>query len=97
MNWLCFVLALIAFATGLYAAYLWLLSSRVPITRQWEAQSPIEDTDSFALAHLFGLKESVIKSSGLNAKAAWWTAIAVVAGSVGTLISIVKDLPIWKN
>lgn len=97
MDWLCLGLTVTAFATGLYAAQLWWQASRIPVVRKWEANSPVEDTDSYTLAHLFGLIDAVDTSSKLNATAAKWTAIAVCTGSVGTLISILKELPVWKG
>src|SRR3546814_5271207 len=73
------VLAVLAFATGLRAAYLWYRASRVHVMPMWDNEGFIEPVDPvMAQSHwTVATQQTISKSGELNQRGAIWTAAAV--------------------
>lgn len=89
MDHLGLVLAMLAAASGLLAAFYWLRASKVQIIPMWEVNGRIEPVTlgSANTEWIVGLLETSAKSNGLNAIAARWTAVSVVLGGASSLAS----------
>ncbi len=78
------VLALLALATGLQAAWLWFKSSKVEINPAWELDIR-GDINKNIMGWVTGLMQTFTRSSKLNAKAAIWTAASVFLSAVSAV------------
>lgn len=86
--------AIATFVVGLYAARLWFRASKIPIRATWEiGENGTEGTEpgeheASQDGWLWGTIDSIVKSSELNKRAAWWTGVAIILGTVSNLISV---------
>lgn len=71
--------------SGLGAAFYWRRASLVPIVPAWGDFEPLE-TDDKAIGWALGSLEAFTASSGLNAKAANWTALSVVLSTASCFV-----------
>lgn len=84
IKWVSVGLAVAAAVCGLIAARYWLRASKVPIRPTWDTEPGEQDA-----AHqgwTFGMLQTSIDSANLNAKAARWTAAAVVLSVASVLV-----------
>ncbi|WP_217568776.1 hypothetical protein [Mesorhizobium sp. GbtcB19] len=75
-----FVLAVVAAATGLFAAWKWYKASKVEITPLWQQLGVIEPPGGDPNGWVIGILQASQKSAELNKTAAAWTAISVCLG-----------------
>lgn len=82
------VLAVLAFLTGLRAAYLWYRASRVHVMPMWDNEGFIEPVDPvMAQSHwTVATQQTISKSGELNQRGAMWTAAAVFLSTASTLV-----------
>ncbi|HEX7362296.1 MAG TPA: hypothetical protein VF283_17530 [Bryobacteraceae bacterium] len=81
-------LTVCAFIAGLYAARLWLMASKIGPEPGW-AVEPADEMLS-QMGWVSALIEASVKSGELNRRAAKWTAVAVL---LGTISSVLSNLP----
>lgn len=80
------VFSLLGAIAGLVAAWYWFKASRVSFELDdFESVDPDIAQNDWIATILTGVTES----SDLNAKAARWTAVAVVLGAIATILSVV--------
>jgi len=83
------IITLAASGTGLWAAWLWYLSSKVEIVPTWVKCGRIEppgDPVGSSTGWTAGILEASSKAAGYNKQAALWTAGSVLLGVVGSWI-----------
>lgn len=81
-------LAVLAFITGLRAAYLWYRASRVHVMPMWDNNGRIEPVDPVRSAAEWNIatQQTISKSGELNQRGAIWTAAAVALSTASTLL-----------
>ena len=94
----CITLAVAAFAVGMRAARIWYLTSTIQPDPEWPREpvmglpfEPVEPTLSqqgWTVAILVALSKSAV----LNARAAKWTAWAVVLGSLSAVLGALGSM-----
>jgi len=93
---LSIILAILALFSGLYAAYLWDLSTKVDHMQGWNDSIVTGDAtedrevmkawfNTFAV-WIDKLSKAIRESGGINSRAARWTAISVVLGGFSSLL-----------
>ena len=89
MKTLSVVLAVLAFASGLWAAYLWHQASRVQVIPFQEYEGRIEPVDPHQsqAEWIIALIDTAIQAGDLNRRAAKWTALAVALSTASALLS----------
>jgi|SRR5208337_832137 len=88
LSTLSIVFAVIGLYAGLYAAYLWLKSSKVkPVP---SPQIGTMEADLAQMEWLCAMMKANQEAAELNGKAAGWTALAVVSAAISNFTSIVK-------
>ena len=84
---LCSILfALMGFATGSRAAFLWWKSSRIPDDPEIAPDDPVYGT----MAQAEATKVAFKKAGKLNAKAAAWTAASVLANTLAAVAGAIS-------
>jgi hypothetical protein len=80
-------LALIGLGTGLRAASLWYQSTKVEVVPSWASWGVIEPTDpnQATIGWIIGQWEADKEAAGLNARAAKWTAAAVILSGLASV------------
>lgn len=79
------MLGLCALVSGVYAAWLWWRASKVVVVPAWALDIEV-DPDRNIMGWVVGQMTAFKRAGDLNAKAALWTAIAVLSGSLGSLL-----------
>jgi hypothetical protein len=87
MKGITFILALISFVSGLFAAYHWYLAIRVGISSAWEMDI-LGDRDKNVMSRVTGNMIAFTKSGKLNTRAAWLTAISVACGTIANFLAL---------
>lgn len=89
MKWISVSLAFAGAVTGLFAAWYWYRSSKVPIQPSW----PIEPGDAqlSQTGWVAGTMNAFTKAAKLNANAACLTAVSVVLFAASTLVGSWAD------
>jgi hypothetical protein len=89
------VLAVAGLIVGLRAAYFWLKASEVPIDPGWNSgepgdMRPVQPADFEGMGILSGWNSATMTafsaSSALNARAAKWTAAAVILAGISSVV-----------
>lgn len=88
MKYAAIALAVCAFLTGLRAARLWYLASKVHVMPFWSDGQSIEPVDPVMSAAHWNVatQQTISKSGELNQRGAMWTAAAVVLSTASTLV-----------
>jgi len=81
------VLTCAGLGTGLRAAYLWLESAKIEVIPVWGHSEPAETAASM-MGWIAGQLNANTEVAKLNARAARWTAAAVMLSGVGGLLGI---------
>ena len=93
MKWVSLAAVLGSLGAGLWAAWLWYLSSRVRADPNWQRDYvtgiPIQPADPMLtqMSWTDALLRASKEAADLNARAAFWTAITVVLGTLAGLAS----------
>lgn len=89
------VLALVTAGVGLYAALLWLRSSKIVVIPTYARYGGVEQAGEggqAAMDWIDGVLQANQESSDLNRKAARWTALSVALGAITTIIGVALPL-----
>lgn len=86
-----FAFALMAFFTGMIAAWRWLQSSQVPVDPGWRLPGegggiePLDESGK-AMGWSLAATQAFSTASELNRKAALWTATSVLLGGISSAV-----------
>ena len=84
------VLSILGLIFGLIAAYYWLKASKVVIKPGWELEIR-GDKHSNIMGWVTGNMIAFKKVGDLNARAAWFTAVALLVSLAGSLLSTLSS------
>jgi hypothetical protein len=82
-------LEILGAAAGLYAAYCWWVASTGKIEPGWEVEPG--EAESSQAGWTAGVMNSIVQSTKLNKRAAWWTGLAVLFGAVSSILSALSN------
>ncbi|MBV7539365.1 hypothetical protein KW842_26690 [Duganella sp. sic0402] len=85
-------LGIVGLVTGVYAAYLWNIASKIPVTPthlQFGGIEPLDQAMSNA-QWIVGLLQSIKQSGIFNQRAAKWTAATVLFGSAASFLGLLS-------
>ena len=85
------VFALLAFVSGMLAAWFWLRASRVRTDPGW-GENGLVEPGIHSVAHdtwIVAIMQSVAESGRLNAIAARWTALTAILTALAALMTLV--------
>jgi hypothetical protein len=82
-------LAIVGLLAGLWAARLWWRASRVEIVPTYIEHGRIEPVGGSQMDWILGTIKASNNSSRLNARAAIWTAVAIVLSTAASVVGLI--------